>query len=171
MLLLSMPKIYGKIKFIPNNFNGSHPFAFGDTNRLFPAANSVGSGSDLVMNLEQLETVHRHADWVVRFPFPFFSDFLRRQCSRRHLPADLVSGCHSGSPIWASRPSAIFDFGPAIFAAFHHHCDGRAILRQSGKAPLTAILLVTEMVGGLNQLTVTLHLFLGGVCHSQIYWA
>ena len=148
-VLLSMPKIYGKIKFIPSNFNGIIPLLLVIPIGYFLPQIS-GSGSDLVMHLGnwKLSIGMLIGLFVFRFLFSVIS-YGANVPGGILLPI-LSLGAILGA-LYGQVAISIFAFEPQYLPHFIITAMA-GYFTAIGKSPLMAILLVTEMVGGLNQL-------------------
>lgn len=150
-VLLSMPKIYAKIPFIPSHFNVVIPLLL-----IIPIGyfmpNIIGGGSHLVMNLERWEL--SIGMMIGLFAFRFIFSMLSYGANVPggiFLPI-LSLGAILGA-LYGKLAITIFDLDPQYLPHFIIIAMA-GYFTAIGKAPLTAILLVTEMVGGLNQLMV-----------------
>ena len=122
-LLLSMPKIYGKIKFIPSNFNGIIPLLLVIPIGYFLPQIS-GSGSDLVMHLGnwKLSIGMLIGLFVFRFLFSVIS-YGANVPGGILLPI-LSLGAILGA-LYGQVAISIFDFEPQYLPHFIIICDGR----------------------------------------------
>lgn len=149
-LLLSMPKIYGKIKFIPSNFNGIIPLLLVIPIGYFLPQIS-GSGSDLVMQLDNWKLSIGMLIGLFVFRFLFSAISYGANVPGGILLPMLSQGAILGA-LYGQAAIGILDLEPKYLPHFIIVAMA-GYFTAIGKTPLTAILLVTEMVGGLNQLT------------------
>ncbi len=147
--LLALPGLYAKVPLIPKRYNVVIPLLL-----IIPIGyflpEMIGGGSSIITNLEnwQFPLGLLAALFVLRFVF-FMVSYGSNVPGGIFLPIlslGGILGCFVGQ-------IAITYFGVEQIFFTHFIIFAMAgYFTSIGKAPLTAILLVTEMVGGLNQL-------------------
>lgn len=149
VLLDILPKFYGLFSFIPAHFNSVIPLLF-----LIPISfylpEFIGGGSEIVTLLPEWNTTITIllALFVFRFVFSMIS-YGASVPGGIFLPI-LSLGAILGT-LFGYLMITYFQMEPAYLTHFILFAMA-GYFTAIGKAPLTAILLVTEMVGGLNQL-------------------
>lgn len=148
-VLLVLPSLYAKVPLIPKTFNVLIPLLL-----VIPIGyylpEVIGGGSSVVVNLEnwQLSLSLLAGLFVLRFVF-FMISYGSNVPGGMFLPIlslGGIIGCFVGQ-----IAIIYFDVEPSLLTHFIIFAMA-GYFTAIGKAPLTAILLVTEMVGGLNQL-------------------
>lgn len=148
-LLDLLPKFYRLFSFIPTHFNSIVPFLL-----LIPISyflpELIGGGSELVVQLSEWNTTITLLVglFVFRFAFSMIS-YGASVPGGIFLPI-LSLGAVLGT-LFAQILITYFQMDAAYLTHFILFAMA-GYFTAIGKAPLTAILLVTEMVGGLNQL-------------------
>lgn len=148
-VLLALPSIYGKIPFLPSHFYGIIPFILIiPIGYAFPEI--LGGGSEIVLSLSKVspELKLLIGLFVVRFVFSMIS-YGGNLPGGIFLPI-LSLGAILGS-IYGNIVVSIGGIDPIFIKSFLVFAMA-GYFTTIGKAPLTAIVLVTEMVGSLNQL-------------------
>lgn len=146
---LALPRWFAKVPFLPAHFHGMLPFLL-----IIPIGyflpQLLGGGDEIVLELEhwQLSVGMLLLLFVVRFAFSMLS-------YGAGLPGGIFLPILSlGAVLGGAFSQTLIGAGlvdPAYFTHFIIFAMA-GYFTAIGKAPLTAILLVTEMVGGVNQL-------------------
>lgn len=148
-VLLALPKIYGKLRFLPSHLYGIIPFMLViPIGIMFPKV--LGGGSDIVLSLGQASPALTalFGLFVIRFVFSMVS-YGGNLPGGIFLPI-LSLGAILGS-IYGNIVINLTDIEPIYIRSFIIFAMA-GYFTAIGKAPLTAIVLVTEMVGNLDQL-------------------
>lgn len=149
VLLDMLPKFYQLFSFIPVHFNSVIPLLL-----LIPISfylpEFIGGGSSIVVNLPEwnLSMTVLMGLFIFRFVFSMVS-------YSAHVPGGIFLPILSlGAIIGALFAQLLVHFFQmdSLFVTHFVLFAMAGYFTAIGKAPLTAILLVTEMVGGLNQL-------------------
>ncbi len=148
-VLLSLPKIYGKISFLPSYLYGIIPFLFIiPIGVLFPEL--LGGGSEVVFSLEETSPtiIILIGLFILRFVFSMVS-------YGGNLPGGIFLPILSlGAILGSIYGNIIIDMTNTdpIYITNFIMFSMAGYFTAIGKAPLTAMILVTEMVGSLNHL-------------------
>ncbi|WP_320165182.1 ClC family H(+)/Cl(-) exchange transporter [uncultured Trichococcus sp.] len=148
-VVLLLPKLYGRLPFIPARYNAILPFILVIPIGYF-LPKAIGGGSELILHLSnwQLSLGMLIGLWVLRFVFSMIS-YGANVPGGIFLPI-LSLGAILGA-IYGKAALALLSFDPQYLPHFIIFAMA-GYFTAIGKAPLTAIILVTEMVGGMNQL-------------------
>lgn len=148
-VLLSLPKIYGKISFLPPYFYGIIPFLFIiPIGVFFPEL--LGGGSEIIFSLEKTSPTLMILTglFILRFIFSMIS-------YGGNLPGGIFLPILSlGAILGYIYGNMVIDITKidAIYIRSFVMFSMAGYFTAIGKAPLTAMILVTEMVGSLNHL-------------------
>lgn len=149
VLLDVLPKFYAFFSFIPTHFNSIVPFLL-----LIPIGyylpELIGGGSELVVRLPEWNTTIAFLIGLFVFRFVFSMISYGASIPGGIFLPILSLGAVLGA-IFAKLLIAYLQMDPVYLTHFILFAMA-GYFTAIGKAPLTAILLVTEMVGGLNQL-------------------
>jgi H+/Cl- antiporter ClcA len=74
-VVLVLPKLYGRLPFIPARYNAILPFLLVIPIGYF-LPQVIGGGSELILHLSRLATLVRDIDWPLGFALCIFDDFL-----------------------------------------------------------------------------------------------
>ena len=148
-VVLVLPKLYGRLPFIPARYNAILPFLLVIPIGYF-LPQVIGGGSELILHLSnwQPSLGMLLGLWVLRFVFSMVS-YGANVPGGIFLPV-LSLGAILGA-IYGKATLSLFSFDPQYLPHFIIFAMA-GYFTAIGKAPLTAIILVTEMVGGMNQL-------------------
>ena len=148
-VVLVLPKLYGRLPFISARYNAILPFLLVIPIGYF-LPQVIGGGSELILHLSnwQLSLGMLLGLWVLRFVFSMVS-YGANVPGGIFLPV-LSLGAILGA-IYGKATLSLFSFDPQYLPHFIIFAMA-GYFTAIGKAPLTAIILVTEMVGGMNQL-------------------
>lgn len=148
-VVLLLPKLYSKLPFISASYNAILPFVLVIPIGYF-LPQVIGGGSELILHLSnwQLSLGMLIGLWVLRFVFSMAS-YGANVPGGIFLPI-LSLGAILGA-IYGKAALALISFDPQYLPHFIIFAMA-GYFTAIGKAPLTAIILVTEMVGGMNQL-------------------
>ena len=148
-VVLVLPKLYGRLPFIPARYNAILPFLLVIPIGYF-LPQVIGGGSELILHLSrwQLSLGILIGLWVLRFVFSMIP-YGANVPGGIFLPI-LSLGAILGA-IYGKATLSLFSFDPQYLPHFIIFAMA-GYFTAIGKAPLTAIILVTEMVGGMNQL-------------------
>lgn len=148
-VLLMLPKIYGKIKFIPQHFYGIIPFLLVIPIGLF-VPETLGGGSGLVLSVAQSLPAVRVLIFlfIIRFVFSMIS-YGGNLPGGIFLPI-LTLGAILGA-VYGALTVNLTGMDAALIRNFIIFAMA-GYFTSISKAPLTGIILVAEMVGSVNQM-------------------
>lgn len=148
-VLLALPQIYGKIKFIPQHLYGIIPFLL-----IIPVGlllpETLGGGSSLVISVARTSPAVRIliVVFVIRFVFSMLS-YGGNLPGGIFLPiltlGAILGAIYGNITVNLTGMDADYIRNFIVFAMAGY-------FTSIGKAPLTAIILVAEMVGSVNQM-------------------